>query len=277
MSAAVVFLAIATPVLGIVVSDNPVLHEVTAPSDFDMVGKVSSAGGTSGVLIDQLYVLTAAHAVKNNLNSDAAITFTLGASVYNVDNDNSAMHAEADLAVLRLTASTGLPGYGLYDASTYGSEVGQEGVMAGFGVSGIGAPDPGTYPKGTNRYGYNEIDETVTDGETGLEYLTADFDDPSDVEYDGLGADKEVMFADKDSGGPTFLDDGSGNLLIAGIHVALDDVDENEVFGNYGDIGYDVRVDAYRAWIGEQIPEPATLGLLAAGAVFGLQRRRRRA
>jgi len=271
---AIAIFAATAPAFGIVVSDDPDLHEVTPTLDFDMVGKLSSAGTTSGVLIDPWHVLTAAHAVRNHLNGDVAITFTLtlsdGNHVYNVDNDNSVMHATADLAVLKLTVDTGLSGYGLYDVSTYGTEVEQEGILAGYGVSGIGVPDSTTYPKGTNRYGYNEIDDVYT--ESGLVYLQMDFDDPADGGgYDGLGIAKEVIFADGDSGGPTFIDDGSENLLVAGIHVRFLEEGEN---GSYGDTGLDVRVDTYGTWINDQIPEPVTLVLLAGGVPLVLRRKR---
>lgn len=269
---AIVILAATAPASAIVVSDNPGLHEITAPSGFDMVGKLNSANGTSGVLIDPWYVLTAKHAVNNFLRDNKVITFTIGNVAYTVDNSNSTKHATADLAVLKLTVDTGLSGYGLYDVSTYGTEVGQEGILAGYGVSGIGAPDPATYPKGTNRYGYNEIDDVYTSTESGLVYLQMDFDDPADGGgYDGLGIAKEVIFADGDSGGPTFINDGSGNLLVAGIHVGFGE-GEN---GSYGDTGFDVRVEAYRTWITDQIPEPATLMLIAGGLPLVLGRKRR--
>jgi secreted trypsin-like serine protease len=82
---------------------------------------------------------------------------------------------------------------------------------------------------------------------------------------------KEAMFADKDSGGPTFLDDGSENLLIAGIHLGLE-VDGQT--GKYGDIGLDARVSTYRDWIIDQNPEPATLMLIALGVPLVLKRKR---
>ena len=253
-----VLMVAAEPSSGIVVSDDPDLHEVAAPSDFDGVGYLNTVGGSSAAVIHPWYVLTAGHCVNNIINGTFTLHLANGPHVYNLEE--RWIHPTADIAVVRLSANTGMAGYGLYGSS---SESGEEGILVGYGMSGLGdnvgpGGDP-NYPRGTKRYGYNRIDSIYTDPQ-GVRHLKTDFDSPqSSGPFGTLGADKEVMFAEGDSGGPTFIESGV-NLLVAGIHVSIPYKDPDH-WPEYGDTGYDVRVSYYDNWIADQIagvPGPQT-------------------
>jgi len=264
--AVVGFVAVA-PAAGVVVRDDPSLHEVGPDSAFNRVGYLSCAGGTTGVLISPDYILTAGHAV----GGVGGHTFTLelpdGPRVYGLAEKFA--HPTEDLALVRLEVTTGLDGYALYEGD---DEADRIGVIAGYGVSGIGEPDADAWPRGTLRVGYNYIDAAP------LAFLQTDFDGGPDY-YHPLSASEEVMPADGDSGGPVFIDDG-GVLKLAGIHICLTDFDGDGVTPEYGDRCYHVRVSACLDWLHEmnpQLPEPGGLALLAVGLPLIAVRRRRRA
>ncbi len=260
LTGVVLFLSVLlVPSYGIVVADNPDNHVVTPPSAFDMVGKLpGTAGGTTtGVLIDPWHVLTAKHAVHNYASGTFVLDLADGSHSYswNVKSE----HSSADLAVLTLSSSTGLAGYPIY---TNNDETYKEIIMVGYGVSGIGHPDSANYPKGVvMRYGYNRVDSIYNDN--GLEYLLSDFDTAP--------ANKEVMMADGDSGGPSFIDVG-GVYYIAGIHHGVSDNDDDGIYPEFHDYGFDVRVSDYSDWIMQQVPEPISMLLFAVG--FGLVRKK---
>lgn len=252
------FLLVLPQAQAIVVSDNPAYHVVTAPSAYDMVGKIHTLdyGDISGVLINPWFVLTARHGVW--LIRDGTFTLNLsgGNQVYTLAetlvNDN------ADIGVVRLTRSTGLSGYSLYDAN---DEQYKEGIIVGYGMSGTGLTgQDSAYPYGTKRVGYNRIDG-FTKRDFTWEPLEMDFDATWVHGPDGtLGAAKEALFAFGDSGGPTFIADPNGQLRVAGIHSQVYNDNNNNKYSDYGDKGYDVRVSVYASWIRSKAPaQPATI------------------
>lgn len=252
----------ARPASGIVVSDDPSLHVVTAPSAYDGVAYLSTVGGASAVLVDSWYVLTAKHAAVYWTGHTATFYLDTGPAVFSLAEVFT--YPTADLAVVRLNRDTGLDGYSLYDPSVYGNEVGKVGIIVGYGMSGTPATvqaggDP-NYPRGTLRVGYNRIDAIDPNYSTRGQCLRTDFDSPSSGgPFGSLGADKEVMLALGDSGGPVFID-VSGQLYVAGLHVAVAPYDPNH-WPSYGDYGYHVRVSAYTSWIYSviaDIPAPLT-------------------
>jgi len=249
---------------GIVVRDVPASHEVAPDSPFYMVGYLNTAGGTSATLISPDYIITAKHAV----GSISGGTFTMylpdGPSVFGLAEKFE--HPSSDLAVVRLDRTTGLDGYRLYQDD---QEAGQIGILAGYGVSGVDAPDPGSYPTGTLRVGYNHIDTAVST------YLVFDFD--SVGWPNSLPEDQEVMTALGDSGGPLFIE-VDGELRLAGVHLYLSDIDADGITPELGDRGYDLRISAVSEWIHDvnpQLPEPSTLGILTLGTLLLALRRRR--
>lgn len=267
VAAAVLWLA--PPAVGIVVSDDPANHEVTPPSDYDMVGLMVWRGdpGSTAILIDPWHILTAAHALYPGTLSDHRFELHLADGTHEFQIAERFIHDDyehgvfptVDVAVGRLDRSTGLSGYGLYALS---NEVGKIGVLVGYGMSGTGltGQDP-NYPKGTKRSGQNHIGLKYTPpGET-IEYLLMDFDGPAGGGPLGgttLGAALEVMFASGDSGGPTFVSSG-GNLLVAGLNITLSDQNANGKIPDFGDLGWALPVSQYRTWITNQIPPYKTL------------------
>ena len=252
----------APQVQAVVVSDDPNLHVVTPPSAYDGVAYLSTVDGSSGVLIDSWYLLTAKHAVFGWSGNTATFHLASGTRVFALAEVFTC--PTADLAVVRLNRDTGLEGYPLYDPNVYGSEIGQVGIVAGYGMSGLSSTvqaggDP-NYPRGTLRVGYNMIDTIDPNYTTHGRCLRMDFDSPtSGGPYGSLGADKEVLAALGDSGGPVFLNAG-GQLRVAGIHVAVAPNDPNH-WPKYGDNSYHVCVSSYASWISSVVagtPAPYT-------------------
>ncbi len=239
---------------GIVVSDDPSYHVVNSPSLFDGVGYLSSAGGTSGVLIGPWQVLTAAHAVRGYSSGTFSLSLADGYHSYQWDSSGIVFHPTVDLAVINLTDYVGLRGY---EINCDGNEVGKTGILAGYGMSGtgssVGAGGDSHFPRGVLRYGYNRIDCIASYSAMLLQF---DFDSPQNTGTNGtLGISKEVIFALGDSGGPTFIDK-NGTLVVAGIHVGLTDANSNGRWPDYGDIGRDIQVSSYAGWIHQFVPIP---------------------
>ncbi|MGC9454754.1 MAG: trypsin-like serine protease [Phycisphaerae bacterium] len=220
---------------GIVVSDDPDLHEVDPTSAFAGVGMISSAGKTTGTLIDPWHVLTAGHCIYNV--SSHTFSLDLPEGRLTLPMAEAYKHPSIDLAVVRLASPAPLDGYGLYTAR---DEAGKVGTTLGYGVSGAGCPEPTQYPKGTLRIGWNRIDTAGTSS------LTYTFNSPSSS--GSLGREREALPADGDSGGPTMLNVG-GEWLIAGVHYAISDMDGDGIAPEYGDRCLDMRVSTYAEWI----------------------------
>lgn len=239
-------------------SDDPDNHEVTPPSDYDRVGQLKYLGGagSSAVLIDPWHILTACHTLSHGQPSDYEFVLHLEDGAHTFQITQRFLHSESEVAVGRLDRSTGLVGYPLYRQA---GEVGEEGILVGYGVSGTGwsGPDEANYPRGTKRYGYNRLN--LIQGE----YILMDFDGPTvpgPLPPGTLGMDKEVMLAAGDSGGPTFLEEG-GQLYIAGLHYAVTVSYGDPNYLDFGDVGYDVRVSMFADWIDDQIADYKTLDL----------------
>jgi len=252
----------------IVVSDEPNDHEVTPPSDYDMVGQLTWQGGagSTAVLIDPWHILTARHTLSPGGLDDYTFVLHLddGPHVYQIAERFLHPNTSIEFGVARLDRSTGLAGYDLYRQS---DENGKEGELVGYGFSGTGVTgqDPTNYPRGTKRFGYNQVYAHST------QYLLTDFDGPTGngpIPPGTLGADKEVMVAEGDSGGPLFID-VSGSLRVAGIHCGWSDQNGSGIYCDFGDIGWHQRVSQYTSWIDAQIPDYKTITLSVNNASWG--------
>lgn len=249
------------PAHAIVVSDDPALHVVLDPnSSYNMVGYINQVYGATGVLIGPNMVLTAKHVVQNVPEANiGTISFTLnlpgGPRTYYASS--RAMEPDVDLALLRLTESTGMSGYGLFSGT---NEAGKTGIIVGYGTSGTGQLgwDTTNYPRGTLRWAKNKIEAESYDV-YGEGYLGFDFDGTADLpqgpwDETSLGASLEGGLAHGDSGGPLFIAT-NGVLMVAGIHSYVLGAGTNAANGFYGEAGLSTRISQRQSWISEQMPD----------------------
>ena len=213
---------------------------------FAPVGKVvADTGGQwvslgSGTLISPDWVLTAGHAIAGS------VTFTAGGSVYTADPSSYAIHPGTDLGLFKLTSPVTGVTPALRYTSGFGSEIGREGLISGYGNSGTGLTGE-VEPAGTKRAGQNMIDWNGADWGWSSDLLLVDFDSPS------AGAlNLECGPAHGDSGGGIFVDIADQTYLT-GVQNWMWQNDGTEN-ADYGDGGAFIRVSQYNDWIDGIVP-----------------------
>jgi hypothetical protein len=187
-----------------------------------------------------------------------------------------------DLAVISLAgpAPAGADRYSIYRGN---DELGQAGLMAGYGAAGQGKRDL-SIPGETKRAGWNRFEaEGGAFPFLGLDdLLLYDFDNGR-AANDGLGlflglhdlgeGRREVFPTIGDSGGPTFLGGALAGIHSFGFRLVSDgvtsdvDMDVNQSFGEFA---ADIRLSAHADWIDSllSVPEPPTLVLVLSSLLL---------
>jgi len=278
-------------------------------ADFTSVGRVdfkiaSDRYMGSGVLIDSNWVLTAGHVV----DKAKSLKFTIGGVTYRAASWqahpewNEDLLAGYDIGLINLRK----PVESVDPAVRYwgSDELYAEATIVGYGMTGTGLSGATTFD-GEKRGGQNVIDELYGD----MSLFLCDFDNPDPLASDNVFGSPEplgleFLIAPGDSGGGLFLDVGDNTMQLAGVNSFIGWFDEAGD-SDYGDISGHTRVSAFNGWIDEVIaggggngngngggkppwaggpggpkkgstviPEPASLSLLAFGALLLLRRRR---
>ena len=253
------------------------------PAELNADGVVSLVDATAGVfcsggLIGDRYVLTSAHCVEaasiytlDRVGFDTSTGLTSGAiaEVFIHPSYDGSLENGYELAVLRLVsdAPADAPRYGIYTAN---DELGRLSVKAGHGRTGHGSTGTTSFDA-ARRVGLNTYDATSTDFNNAFgmsmapdAYVLYDFDSglPDHNAWSqfgvasslGFGAD-EVNAVSGDSGGPTFIHDGSDWLIGgvtawgAGLPSDPPDVTPGITDGSWGEISADTRISSYADFV----------------------------
>lgn len=295
--AALVLLGCASSADAIVVTGaNPNDPLYQSPATGVSFLSIAGGGACSGALLGTgQHILTAAHCVVNASGPNAAnARFETGLGTFNYTSTNILFHpsynnanilAGFDIAIiyLGLTVDASIDRYPIF---TNTNELGQVGIVAGWGREGTGATggEGGSSGNG-RRQGENEIDQILNGN-----ILLFDFDNGLDPQNSLGGTGRgnlEVSTYRGDSGGPTFV-----GGQIAGIHSFISCVVANPgdttcqsppdidtaINGTFGERFGDTRVSNYTDWINgaiADVPEPGTYVTAFAGLAAILLRARK--
>lgn len=225
----------------------------------------------SGVLVGNgRWVLTAAHLLAGTKD----MTFKLGGRTYAADGwvahprYDGDFRQGYDLGLVRLSGyAEGVMPAGLYRGRR---ELGLEAMLVGSGLTGTGlsGAEPPAEADRLARAGTNVIDGTTDKLPNtyraklprNARVLITDFDSPADPSVNTTGSaeptELELLISHGDSGGPLYVDDGRGNVVVAGIHSYGEFRDERDD-SDYGDVAGHTRVSPLRKWIERTIRRDA--------------------
>lgn len=228
----------------------------------------SDSGRGSGVLIDDRWLLTAAHVVEKAPASEWEVIFERGWFDSSRSVQSIILHDEynpqtqyADLALVKLKtpAPEDTSVYSLYtDSLSFGTPVSLEGYGDRWASDSYGfwtgvpllQVSYNTVDTDTQELGFfDDASGLVFDYDNGSRYMDT-LGQLFDQHHTGLGA-QEGFIGPGDSGGGLFVDDELAGILSYLIEYGRNDTTVN---GGYGEVGVAQSIVHYYDWIASHVP-----------------------